>query len=348
MLFTDHSNDSAIKVIDFGMATKLPSHSIVMNEVCGTVGMFAPQYCLVNLCRICNDFFLLLLLLFNLKKKWGIGYVAPEVIMHRIYEPPCDVFSLGVILYIILVGSAPFAGNSSQAILHRTIQGSYNTECRAWKRLSPEAQDLISRMLEIRPRNRITARDILRHPWILTKASEKCDLHVVRSIQQFNAKRKLRGAVIAVMMSNVLISSLGDQGMRRIVSAPAELNTLGSLDQVCKSIIPLTDMHPHRTTHCVSLSTRIADSDNRSSKSGSKTPSKKHALSTASTSKTNRTGVSVTEGSDDEGQHHSSNSNSVSSTASNSKCRTSNCGDILSSSLSTNTIDSVSSANHST
>eukprot|EP01053_Blabericola_migrator_P002701 Blabericola_migrator_1__2700@NODE_1768_length_3821_cov_86_086841_g734_i3_p1_GENE_NODE_1768_length_3821_cov_86_086841_g734_i3NODE_1768_length_3821_cov_86_086841_g734_i3_p1_ORF_typecomplete_len607_score87_73Pkinase/PF00069_25/5_6e78Pkinase_Tyr/PF07714_17/2_3e43EFhand_7/PF13499_6/5_7e12EFhand_7/PF13499_6/3_1e16EFhand_8/PF13833_6/1_1e02EFhand_8/PF13833_6/4_1e06EFhand_8/PF13833_6/2_1e05EFhand_8/PF13833_6/3_3e09EFhand_11/PF08976_11/2_6e05EFhand_11/PF08976_11/4_3e11EFhand_1/PF00036_32/4_2e03EFhand_1/PF len=92
-------------------------------------------------------------------------YVAPEVLYGN-YNKLCDLWSAGVILYILLSGYPPFHGKDNREILEKVKTGSYNFDTRAWRRVSDYAKDLVRRLLTYDPRRRLTAQEALQHPWI--------------------------------------------------------------------------------------------------------------------------------------------------------------------------------------
>jgi len=98
-------------------------------------------------------------------------YVAPEIFGDQRYDFACDIWSLGVILYILLVGYPPFYSMSGQNTLtpgmkSRIQHANYSTATKEFKHVSKDAIELISRMLVVDPKNRITIDEIMRHPWI--------------------------------------------------------------------------------------------------------------------------------------------------------------------------------------
>lgn len=95
------------------------------------------------------------------------GYIAPEVISSGQYTAKSDIFSLGVILYILLSGRMPFPGKTSAIINTKIMTGGYSFSSTVWKNINPKAIDLIKKMLEVDPKERISGENILNHEWIL-------------------------------------------------------------------------------------------------------------------------------------------------------------------------------------
>lgn len=102
----------------------------------------------------------------NLTTKVGSPfYVAPEVLLNEHYGFECDLWSLGVILYVMICGYMPFGGNDTVTILKNVKRGTYNFKNEAFDRVSDECKDLINCMLKKNPHERINAQDALQHPW---------------------------------------------------------------------------------------------------------------------------------------------------------------------------------------
>ncbi len=108
-------------------------------------------------------------------------YVAPEVLKGN-YDFSCDVWSLGVILFIMLCGYPPFEGDNNKEIFKRVLQQKLEFDPEDWTQISEEVKQLISLMLQKDPQNRISIIDALNHPWFSIIHSEKHDLQDQKKI----------------------------------------------------------------------------------------------------------------------------------------------------------------------
>ncbi|KAJ0489191.1 putative protein kinase CAMK-CDPK family [Helianthus annuus] len=132
-------------------------------------------------------------------------YVAPEV-LHRRYGKEIDVWSAGVILYILLSGVPPFWGETEKGIFEEILHGKLDLQSPPWPSISEGAKDLISKMLTRDPKNRITADKALEHPWLKEdgEASEvPMDSAVLIRMKQFRAMNKLKKLAIKVIAQNL-------------------------------------------------------------------------------------------------------------------------------------------------
>uniref|UniRef100_A0A5G2QS23 calcium/calmodulin-dependent protein kinase n=1 Tax=Sus scrofa TaxID=9823 RepID=A0A5G2QS23_PIG len=136
------------------------------------------------------------------------GYLSPEVLRKDPYGKPVDMWACGVILYILLVGYPPFWDEDQHRLYQQIKAGAYDFPSPEWDTVTPEAKDLINKMLTINPAKRITASEALKHPWICQRSTVASMMHrqeTVDCLKKFNARRKLK--VRNVTFSNILYDS---------------------------------------------------------------------------------------------------------------------------------------------
>lgn len=174
LLLSEH-DDSAVKIADFGFAKKVSEPNSLTTQ-CGTP-----------------------------------GYVAPEILEGIPYDQRADMWSVGVILYILLGGYPPFIENNQRDLFRKIRRGEYEFHEEYWGTVSHEAKDLISSLLQVDPAMRLTADQALDNPWIRRDDADlaRRDLGVnLQEFRRFNAKRKFKAAVSTIMAVNKL-QSLG-------------------------------------------------------------------------------------------------------------------------------------------
>uniref|UniRef100_A0A667Z349 calcium/calmodulin-dependent protein kinase n=1 Tax=Myripristis murdjan TaxID=586833 RepID=A0A667Z349_9TELE len=123
------------------------------------------------------------------------GYLSPEVLRKDPYGKPVDMWACGVILYILLVGYPPFWDEDQHRLYQQIKAGAYDFPSPEWDTVTPEAKDLINKMLTINPAKRVTATDALKHPWICQRSTVASMMHrqeTVECLKKFNARRKLK------------------------------------------------------------------------------------------------------------------------------------------------------------
>ncbi|XP_048867087.1 ribosomal protein S6 kinase alpha-3-like isoform X1 [Brienomyrus brachyistius] len=138
ILYVDESgNPESIRICDFGFAKQLRAENGLLMTPCYTA-----------------------------------NFVAPEVLKKQGYDAACDIWSLGVLLYTMLTGFTPFANgpdDTPEEILARIGSGKFSLSGGYWTSVSAEAKDLVWKMLHVDPHQRLTAAQVLRHPWIVQK-----------------------------------------------------------------------------------------------------------------------------------------------------------------------------------
>ncbi|CAI4227945.1 unnamed protein product [Auanema sp. JU1783] len=138
------------------------------------------------------------------------GYLSPEVLKKDPYGKPVDIWACGVILYILLVGYPPFWDEDQHRLYAQIKAGAYDYPSPEWDTVTPEAKSLIDSMLTVNPKKRITAEQALRLPWICNRERVASAMHrqdTVDCLKKFNARRKLKGAILTTMIVNRNMSS---------------------------------------------------------------------------------------------------------------------------------------------
>ncbi|KAF8041233.1 hypothetical protein BT93_B3230 [Corymbia citriodora subsp. variegata] len=128
-------------------------------------------------------------------------YIAPEV-LKRNYGPEVDIWSVGVMLYILLSGVPPFWAESETGIFNEILRGHIDFSSDPWPSISPGARDLIRKMLNSDPKQRLTAFEVLNHPWIKEDGEAPdtpLDNAVLVRLKQFRAMNKFKKVALRVI-----------------------------------------------------------------------------------------------------------------------------------------------------
>ncbi|XP_021375571.1 peripheral plasma membrane protein CASK-like isoform X9 [Mizuhopecten yessoensis] len=199
VLLASKENSAPVKLGGFGVATQLPESGLISGGRIGT-----PQY------------------------------MAPEVVKRQAYGKPVDAWGCGVMMFILLGGHPPFVG-TKEHVFEKIAQGSYHMR-KQWLQLSNYAKDLVNKLLETDPEKRITVEDALNHPWIRARGQvPKSHLHdTVDELRKFNARRKLKGAIMAAVSSSKWLSFYNDPPdlNEEITSTGAVSQVLDSLEEI--------------------------------------------------------------------------------------------------------------------
>uniref|UniRef100_A0A3P8X501 calcium/calmodulin-dependent protein kinase n=1 Tax=Cynoglossus semilaevis TaxID=244447 RepID=A0A3P8X501_CYNSE len=137
------------------------------------------------------------------------GYLSPEVLRKDPYGKAVDLWACGVILYILLVGYPPFWDEDQHRLYQQIKAGAYDFPSPEWDTVTPEAKDLINKMLTINPSKRITAAEALKHPWISHRSTVASCMHrqeTVECLKKFNARRKLKVNFFSFLFKNMNLS----------------------------------------------------------------------------------------------------------------------------------------------
>lgn len=165
LLLMSDDNDSFIKLADFGFAARVHKPKSLTKQ-CGT------------------PFF-----------------VAPEILTRKPYDQQSDMWSVGCIVFLLLSGNLPFMGRSQKELFRKIVAGRFEFKEQDWANVSDDAKDLVEKMLVLDPDQRISATAALRHRWLLASSDRLAKIGLQSASQRlktFNAKMKLRSAMIAV------------------------------------------------------------------------------------------------------------------------------------------------------
>ena len=132
-------------------------------------------------------------------------FVAPEVLTKKPYDQSADMWSLGVIIYLLLSGILPFnrPSHNPKELFMAIVKGEYSFPDPFWANVSPEAKELVRNLLQVDPDDRWTARQALQCKWIRHVPEESLaqnDLgESARKLKHFNARLKFRAAVMCLI-----------------------------------------------------------------------------------------------------------------------------------------------------
>ncbi|ESR65607.1 hypothetical protein CICLE_v100083381mg, partial [Citrus x clementina] len=129
----------------------------------------------------------------------SVFYIAPEVLRRR-YGKEIDIWSAGVILYILLSGVPPFWAETKKGTYDAILQGEIDFETDPWPSISSTAKGLVRRMLTKDPKRRITAAQILEHPWLIEGGEASDDTSVILRMKQFRRMSKLKKLTVKVIV----------------------------------------------------------------------------------------------------------------------------------------------------
>ncbi|XP_029967407.1 peripheral plasma membrane protein CASK isoform X8 [Salarias fasciatus] len=172
-------------------------------------------------------------------------FMAPEVVKREPYGKPVDVWGCGVILFILLSGCLPFYGTKDR-LFEAICKGKYKMNPRQWGHISESAKDLVRRMLMLDPAERITVYEALNHPWLKERDRYAYKIHLPETVEQlrkFNARRKLKGAVLAAVSSHKFNSFYGDppEELHEFSDDPTSSGAVSQVLDSLEEIHALTD-----------------------------------------------------------------------------------------------------------
>ena len=133
--------------------------------------------------------------------------MAPEVLQGN-YNEKCDIWSCGVIMYMLLSGRPPFFGNSNEEIFTRIMHGHYSFSCSDWKNISETAIKLIKKMLTYNPKMRISAKEALNNAWFKlyenNDAKKRTILEGVKCLKTFKTNSVMQRAVLSYISAHAI------------------------------------------------------------------------------------------------------------------------------------------------
>ena len=142
-------------------------------------------------------------------------YIAPEV-LNKSYTEKCDVWSCGVILFVLLSGSTPFTGKTEYEVFQKIRKGVYSMTGHRWEAVSKPAKDLVRNMMLYEPDQRCTALEALNHPWIQMytgkdRPSIDSAKALLNDLRTFSATYKLQQAALTYIVSQLITSKEKEQ-----------------------------------------------------------------------------------------------------------------------------------------
>ncbi|KAF7205545.1 calcium/calmodulin-dependent protein kinase (CaM kinase) II beta 1 isoform X34 [Nothobranchius furzeri] len=178
------------------------------------------------------------------------GYLSPEVLRKEAYGKPVDIWACGVILYILLVGYPPFWDEDQHKLYQQIKAGAYDFPSPEWDTVTPEAKNLINQMLTINPAKRITAQEALKHPWVCQRSTVASMMHrqeTVECLKKFNARRKLKGAILTTMLVSRNFSAAKTLLNKKADVKPQTNSTKNSIVTSPKGNVPSPALEPQTT-----------------------------------------------------------------------------------------------------
>ncbi|XP_043087400.1 calcium/calmodulin-dependent protein kinase type II subunit beta isoform X18 [Onychostoma macrolepis] len=178
------------------------------------------------------------------------GYLSPEVLRKEAYGKPVDIWACGVILYILLVGYPPFWDEDQHKLYQQIKAGAYDFPSPEWDTVTPEAKNLINQMLTINPAKRITAQEALKHPWVCQRSTVASMMHrqeTVECLKKFNARRKLKGAILTTMLVSRNFSAAKSLLNKKADVKPQSNSAKNSIVTSPKGNVPSPALEPQTT-----------------------------------------------------------------------------------------------------
>ncbi|ORZ11954.1 kinase-like domain-containing protein [Absidia repens] len=197
LLFATKEADAKLMITDFGLSKILKNHDDILTTACGTP-----------------------------------GYVAPEVLLQKGHGRPVDLWSVGVITFVLLCGYTPFYGEDQAALFENIMSGKYEFDEEYWGDISDSAKNMIDNLLAFDPEKRITAKDALQHPWITNEEEQvPGKTNLAPGVRKgMHSQNKFKSVVTAMTLLNhwkhddLDISSDSDSEMENTAAQINDLN----------------------------------------------------------------------------------------------------------------------------
>jgi len=174
ILYGSPADDAPIKLADFGLA-RFVEPGAMMTTACGTP-----------------------------------GYVAPEILKNEGYDSPAvDMWSVGVVLYILLCGFPPFYEEELPKLFEQIMHAQYDFPSPWWDMITAEGKQLVQELLVIDPKKRLTAEQVIAHPF-MKKATDRVLQDAQKTLKKYQANRKLRKAALGIIAQRRLEGALAE------------------------------------------------------------------------------------------------------------------------------------------
>ena len=162
ILLVDKDDNSSVKIADFGYAREFETENLHSH-----VGTFA--------------------------------YCAPEILQHKPYDMAVDMWSFGIITFVLLCGYLPFFSENEAVLIKLITAGELTFESPYWDDISADAKDLISQCLKLNPRERITAEAACKHPWLVNEVAEKDITPAIGYLKAMLLRRMIKRTTLTLL-----------------------------------------------------------------------------------------------------------------------------------------------------